>query len=85
MGFMGMAWDAAQAATLTVTVLDRDGKPVPDAVVVVTPSVRGTPKNRPPLSATIVQEKMQFIPAVTVVSVGSRLAGRRPWSGRGPR
>lgn len=82
MGFMGMAWDAAQAATLTVTVLDRDGKPVPDAVVVVTPSVRGTPKNRPPLSATIVQEKMQFIPAVTVVSVGAtvRFTNNDAWN-----
>ena len=82
MGFMGMAWDTAQAAILTVTVLDRDGKPVPDAVVVVTPSVRGTPKNRPPLSATIVQEKMQFIPAVTVVSVGAtvRFTNNDAWT-----
>ncbi|OYU45927.1 MAG: plastocyanin [Burkholderiales bacterium PBB4] len=66
-----MAWEVSQAATLQVTVLDRDGKPAPDAVVVVTPSVRGTPKSRPPLNAVVSQEKMQFIPAVTVVGVGA--------------
>jgi plastocyanin len=82
MGFMAMAWDAAQAATLTVTVLDKDGKPATDAVVVVTPSVRGTPKTRPPMSATIVQEKMQFVPAVTVVGVGAtvRFSNNDAWN-----
>lgn len=71
LGFLSLAWDVSQAASLQVTVLDRDGKPAPDAVVVVTPSVRGTAKSRPPLNAVINQEKMQFIPAVTVVSVGA--------------
>ncbi len=77
-----MAWDMAQAASLTVTVLDRDGKPAPDAVVVVTPSVRGAPKSRPPLTASIVQEKMQFIPAVTVVGVGAvvRFSNNDAWN-----
>lgn len=77
-----MAWDMAHAASLTVTVLDRDGKPAPDAVVVVTPSVRGTPKTRPPLTASIVQEKMQFIPAVTVVGVGAvvRFSNNDAWN-----
>lgn len=70
-GFFGMALEVAQAATLQVTVLDRDGKPAPDAVVIVTPSVRGNPKSRPPLHAVVNQEKMQFIPAVTVVGVGA--------------
>ena len=81
-GLLSMAWGGAQAATLTVTVLDRDGKPAPDAVVVVTPSVRGTPKTRPPMSATIVQEKMQFIPAVTVVGVGAtvRFTNNDAWN-----
>lgn len=74
LGFLGMAWDTAHAATLQITVLDRDGKPAPDAVVVVTPSVRGTPKSRPPMTATVVQEKMQFVPAVTVVGVGATVS-----------
>ena len=82
LGFMVMAWDMAHAATLQVTVLDRDGKPAPDAVVVVTPSVRGTPKSRPPMNAVVNQEKMQFIPAVTVVSVGAtvRFVNNDAWN-----
>lgn len=82
LGFMGMAWDAAHAASLQVTVLDRDGKPVTDAVVVVTPSVRGTPKTRPPMNAVINQEKMRFIPAVTVVGVGAtvRFVNNDAWN-----
>lgn len=82
LGFLGLAWDTAQAATLQVTVLDRDGKPAPDAVVVVTPSVRGTPKSRPPMNAVINQEKMQFIPAVTVVGVGAtvRFVNNDAWN-----
>jgi plastocyanin len=82
LGFMGLAWDAAHAATLQVTVLDRDGKPSPDAVVVVTPSVRGTPKSRPPMNALVNQEKMQFIPAVTIVSVGAtvRFVNNDAWN-----
>ena len=71
LGFFGLAWDASHAATLQITVLDRDGKPMPDAVVVVTPTARGTPKTRPPMNAVINQQKMQFIPAVTVVGVGA--------------
>ena len=82
LGLVGMAWNTTQAASLTVTVLDRDGKPTPDAVVVVTPSVRGTPKTRPPMSATVVQEKMQFVPAVTVVGVGAtvRFVNNDAWN-----
>ncbi|OYT91221.1 MAG: plastocyanin [Burkholderiales bacterium PBB3] len=82
LGFFGLAWDVSQAATLQITVLDRDGKPAPDAVVVVTPVVRGTPKSRPPMAAVINQEKMQFIPAVTVVSVGAtvRFVNNDAWN-----
>jgi hypothetical protein len=37
---------AAQAGNLVVSVLDKDGKPVQDAVVVVTPASKGAaPKN----------------------------------------
>lgn len=53
-------------------VLDRDGKPVPDAVVVVYPaSTAGAAPRLVPASATIEQEKMRFVPAVTVVAPGS--------------
>ena len=39
----GLAPPAA-AGTLTVSVVDKEGKAVPDAVVVLVPSVAGTPK-----------------------------------------
>jgi plastocyanin len=73
---------AAQAGNLVVSVLDKDGKPVQDAVVVVTPAGKGAvPKNPLPPQATITQEKMQFIPAVTVVPVGAKLSfvNNDPW------
>ena len=73
---------AAQAGNLVVSVLDKDGKPVQDAVVVVTPASKGgAPKNPLPQQATINQEKMQFIPAVTVVPVGARVhfVNNDPW------
>jgi plastocyanin len=63
----------AHAGSLQVTVLDKEGKPTPDAVVVLVPSVKGVAKNPPPLQAVINQEKMQFIPAVTVVSTGAKV------------
>lgn len=82
MAALALCASAAQAATLQVTVLDKDGKPAADAVVVVTPAVAGKPKSRPPLSATINQEKMQFWPAVTVVGVGAtvRFVNSDPWN-----
>jgi len=63
----------AQAATVQVTVLARDGKPLPDAVVVLeTTDGRQVPMPSP-ATHTITQERMQFVPAVSVVPVGSRV------------
>jgi len=73
---------AAQAGNLVVSVLDKDGKPVQDAVVVVTPASKNArPKNPPPPQATISQEKMQFFPAVTLVAVGAKVqfVNNDPW------
>jgi plastocyanin len=64
---------AVHAATLQVIVVDRNGTPAYDAVVVVVPAASGTAKNPPPLMATVNQEKMQFLPAVTVVSPGAKV------------
>lgn len=61
------------AGTVTVIVVDKEGKPVPDAVVVVTPTGKGTPRQPLASAATINQLKMQFVPAVTLVPVGARL------------
>ncbi|CAM3830881.1 plastocyanin [Paracidovorax anthurii] len=64
----------AAAGGLSVSVLDKDGKPVQDAVVVVVPAAPGgTPRVPLPKQATIHQEKMQFIPAVTLVATGARV------------
>lgn len=72
----------AHAASLTVSVLDKDGKPVLDAVVVAAPANKNA-QPRTPLAAqaTIHQEKMQFVPAVTVVAVGAKIqfVNNDPW------
>ncbi len=68
-----LALGAAQAGTIDVLVLDKDGKPAPDAVVVIVPAAKGTSKHPPPMSAVVNQEKMQFLPAVTVVSPGAKV------------
>ena len=73
---------SASAGSLSVSVIDKDGKPVPDAVVVVMPANKSAmPKTPLPMQAAINQEKMQFIPAVTVVPVGAkvRFANSDPW------
>lgn len=77
---MGMA-TAAHAATVAVTVIDRDGKPVVDAVVVVMPAAPGAGRAPQAMQATIAQTGMRFVPAVTVVPVGARLTftNNDPW------
>lgn len=71
----------SQAGSLTVSVVDRDGKPAADAVVILQPEGRGLPKNALPSSLTITQEKMQFMPAVSVVPKGAkvRFVNNDPW------
>ena len=73
---------AASAGSLSVSVVDKDGKPVPDAIVVVMPANKSAmPKTPLPVQAAINQEKMQFIPAVTLVPVGAkvRFVNSDPW------
>ena len=73
---------AAFAGNLVVSVIDKDGKPVNDAVVVVVPTNKTVqPKVPLPVQATINQEKMQFIPVVTLVHVGAkvRFLNNDPW------
>jgi plastocyanin len=71
----------SQAASLNVSVIDRDGKPAADAVVILMPEGKGSPKVALPANATIAQEKMQFIPAVSVVPLGAkvRFVNNDPW------
>ncbi|MGH8820707.1 MAG: cupredoxin domain-containing protein [Rhodoferax sp.] len=72
----------AMATTVTVSVIDKDGHPVPDAVVVVESGNAGTPGQALPMQATIAQEKMQFIPMVTVVPAGAKVTfvNDDPWA-----
>ena len=63
----------SHAATLSVNVVDKDGKPTADAVVMVVTSGVSSPKTPLPLAATISQASMQFIPAVTIVRPGAKV------------
>ena len=72
---------AAFAGNLQVLVLDKEGKPVQDAVVIVMPVNKGAPKAALPAQVTITQEKMRFVPAVSVVAVGAKglFVNNVPW------
>lgn len=72
---------AASAGYLQVSVIDKDGKPVPDAVVVLVSPNIGTPKTALPMQLSINQEKMRFIPAISIVGVGAkaRFTNNDPW------
>ena len=72
----------AFASNLSVSVTDKEGKPVPDSVVIVLPANKSVLPAVPLSSqATVVQEKMQFVPFVTLVSTGAKLTfiNNDPW------
>ncbi|MBV8620490.1 MAG: plastocyanin [Curvibacter sp.] len=63
----------ASAATLQFKVTDRDGQPVPDAVVEVLSASGAVPRQPAPPQVTINQSRMRFVPRVTVVQPGTRV------------
>jgi plastocyanin len=64
----------ANAGTVSVQVVDKTGKPLPDAVVTLLPFNKNIkPPVALPTVATIAQEKMQFIPMVSLVPVGAKI------------
>lgn len=63
----------ACAASLQFKVTDRDGQPVPDAVVEVQPASGAVPRAPAQGPVTINQSKMKFVPRVTVVQPGTRV------------
>lgn len=80
---LSAACTLASAGNLVVSVIDKDGKPVQDAVVVVIPANKSVlPKTALPAEAGITQEKMQFIPMVSLVAPGAkiRLSNNDPWN-----
>jgi plastocyanin len=65
---------AAQASGLQVQVQDREGQPLPEAVVVLYPVGRAAPVSAPPPGPVLIeQERMRFVPALTVVVPGTQL------------
>jgi plastocyanin len=79
--FMLSTTTFSHAASLSVTVVDRDGKPATDAVVMVVTSGVSSPKTPLPTSATVSQASMQFSPAVTIVQPGAKVSfvNNDPW------
>lgn len=61
-----------QAANLQVTVLGKDGQPLPDAVISIE-YAQTRPTVPQPMQVEIRQQKMRYFPAVTLVPVGSRI------------
>ncbi len=62
----------ALAGSFQVSVVDKEGKPVPDAVVVLQVTGSDLPKAGLPAQVTITQEKMRFLPPVALVAVGAK-------------
>ncbi len=63
---------ALWAADVQIQVLDRSGKPLPEAVVLLDTQQPG-PRPAPQLEQTITQQQMRFQPQVSVVSSGARV------------
>ncbi|MBH9553062.1 cupredoxin domain-containing protein [Inhella gelatinilytica] len=63
---------AGWTADLEVLVLDREGKPLADAVVVLETTVPG-PRPVPKAEVTIAQEKMKFVPTVSLVHTSTKV------------
>jgi plastocyanin len=64
---------AASAATVTVQAQGAGGKPLADAVLLLEP-LAARAVTKPATGVEIVQKDKQFVPAVTVVPVGTRVA-----------
>ncbi len=63
---------AATAADLSIAVLDKQGQPLADAVVMVDSTMAG-PRPVPPAEVLIAQEKQRFVPAISIVAPGTRI------------
>ncbi len=72
LALVALAATAAHAGTVQLNVTDKDGKPVPDVVVLVQAATKGAvaPATKP---VVITQEGSRFVPFLTVVPVGTTL------------
>ncbi|MFM9881356.1 MAG: plastocyanin [Burkholderiaceae bacterium] len=77
---MTASWTAL-AGDVSVFVLDRDGKPVIDAVVILKPISGKAPAKILPSSVTITQQRMLFLPPMTLVPAGGKInfVNNDPW------
>ncbi len=64
-------FSAAYAATLVAQTLDKDGKPMPDAVIYAVPLNGKAPALQANVTAQVLQEGMEFKPYVSVVQTGT--------------
>jgi plastocyanin len=71
----------SHAGSLSVSVVDKDGKPAADAVVMVSPSATGAATVSLPSALTLSQANMQFSPAVALVQKGAKVTfvNNDPW------
>lgn len=71
----------SHAGSLSVSVVDKDGKPAVDAVVMVSPSAAGAASTTLPSALTLSQANMQFSPAVALVQKGAKVTfvNNDPW------
>jgi plastocyanin len=71
----------ASATSLQVSVLDKEGKPVGNAVVVVVSAGHSTVASPLPKDVVISQQNMRFVPAVSVVAMGAKahFVNNDPW------
>ena len=72
--FAALLAGSAHAASVQITVLARDGLPLADAVVQIESAAGPKPAAPARLSTTITQQKMQFVPAVSIVPLGSTVS-----------
>jgi plastocyanin len=70
----GFAATLAQAATLQIAVLDKEGAPVQDAAVLVRYTVAPATQPQIPRTAVIEQEKLRFKPFLSIVPPGTMLS-----------
>jgi len=77
-----LAVQPARAADLVVKVGDDHGRPVADAVVTVLPRAGGGPKRPPPVSRTIDQKNLMFVPYIEVFRPGDQVVFRNSDSTR---
>lgn len=72
-GLLLLGLSTAWAAEVEIQALDREGRPLADAVLVLETAVPG-PRPTPPAELTIAQEGMKFVPALAVAHLSTKVS-----------